>query len=272
MYPATPLLVAVTLNPTLADKEAPPTDAEAEIVVAPAAVGLTALIWMVATPEASVRAVPVDGVIAASVGVVAKVTTVFGTTAPAASRTVAVTRAGLPVLILETAVPVKGLVKAMLIPVAPVLVAFTPKPVLTERLAPPTVAVADTVVAPAAVGLAPMIWIAATPEASVRADPEAGIMVAKVPAVAKVTTVLGTGAPEVSRTVAVTLAALLALMLETTVPVTGLVNTMLIPVVPVLLESTLKPALTDKAVVAPLRVAVAEMVEAPAAVGLAPII
>ncbi|MCX7176532.1 MAG: hypothetical protein NT159_21945 [Proteobacteria bacterium] len=224
MLPVTPVPVGITPNPALADKEAPPTEADAVIVAAPAAVGLAALIWMEATPEASVSAVPVAGIIDANVAAVVKVTTTLGTTAPEVSRRVTDTLAGLPVPIFVTAAPVTGLVNAMLIPVAPVLVASTPKPALTVRVAPPTEAVAEMFVAPAAVGLAPMTWIEAAPTVSVSAVPEAGIIVARLAEVVNVTTVFGTRAPDGSLTVAVTLAALLVLILVTVAPVTGSVK------------------------------------------------
>lgn len=64
----------------------------------------------------------------------------------------------------------------------------------------------------------------AVPVASVSAVPDAGTSVASVPALLKVTTTLGTKFPDGSLTVAVTLAALLAVMLVTVLPVTGSVR------------------------------------------------
>ena len=64
---------------------------------APAADWLAAVIWMVATPEASVSTVPAAGSIVTNEDVVAKVTRVFGTKTPA-SQTVAMTLTWLPQL------------------------------------------------------------------------------------------------------------------------------------------------------------------------------
>jgi hypothetical protein len=237
-------------------------------VVAPAAIGLAPTIWTEATPKASVSAVPDAGTIVARVAAVLKVTTVFGTKAPEPSRTVAVTRPGLPALMLLTASPVAGLVRATLTtPVAPLLVAITLKPASADTLAPPTWADAEIVVAPPAVGLAAAIWMEATPKESVSAVPDAGISVAKVAEVLKVTTAFGTTAPEASLRVAVTFAGLPVLIVVTASPVLGLVNAMLIPVAPELTAVTLIPTLPDTGVVP--RVAAALMVVAPAAEKLA---
>jgi hypothetical protein len=224
LTPVTPVLVAITAKPMLAESEAPPTEADAETVVAPAAAGLAARISIDATPDASVRAVPEAGIIVASAVEVAKVTTLLGTTAPTESRTVAVTLAGLPLLIFTIDAPLPGLVSVRLIPVTPVLVASTANPALPETGDPLSVASAVMVVAPAAVRLAASIWMAATPEASVSAVPDAGVMVASVAVVVKVTTVPETTAPLLSLTVADTLAGLPALMFVSVAPVAGSVK------------------------------------------------
>lgn len=179
---------------------------------------------MDATPKASVSAVPDSGIMVARLGEVLKVTTVLRTARPVPSRIVAVTLAGLPMLMLVAASPLPGLVKATLMLVAPELEAVTPTPALPVTVAVPRVAEAFTVVAPAAAEFAGSICIAATPLASVRAVPEDGIMLTRVAVVENVTTVLGTTAPVVSRTVADTLADLPMLMLDTVAPVAGSVN------------------------------------------------
>jgi hypothetical protein len=238
LTPGVPTLVGVTLKPTLPETDVPSTVAVALTVVAPAAAGLAALIWIEATPDPSVSAVAA-GTIVASEPEVAKVTTVLGTTAPSESLTVAVTFAGLFKLMLVTAAPVLGLVSTTDTPVAPVLVGITLKPTLLLSAFPPTEAVALTVVAPEACGFAEAIWIHATPEASVNAVPEAGIMVARDAEVEKLTTVLGTSVPAASRTVAVTLAGLPVLMLVTARPLLGLVRVRLMPVTPAVVAITL---------------------------------
>ena len=262
-----PALAALTLKPVLPVTVAPATDAVALMVVAPAAVRVAASICMEATPDALVSAVPVDGVIAASVEFVEKVTTVFATPEPAASLMVASTLAGLPGLMLDSAAPLLGSVRAMLTPGVPTLVATTLKLALPDTDAPDTVAVAVTVSAPAAIALAATIWIDATPAASVSAVPDAGTIVANPADATKLTTVLGTTAPEASRIVAVTLAGLTKLMLVTAAPVLGLVSATVTPVPPLLVAITLNPTLLDR--LAPPEEADALMVVAPAAVGLA---
>jgi len=88
----------------------------------------------------------------ASVTVVENVTTVFGTPEPAAFLTVALTLAGLPGLMLDTAMPVLESVKATVSPGTPTLEALTLKAALPETGEPPTVAVAVMLAAPAASG------------------------------------------------------------------------------------------------------------------------
>lgn len=82
-----------------------PTCAVAVIVVAPAAVKLAGLNVTVASPVELVSAVPPLGVMVAMAASVVKVTTVFGTTAPFASMSVAFTVAGAEFDIEVTAVP-----------------------------------------------------------------------------------------------------------------------------------------------------------------------
>lgn len=81
-----------------------PTWASAVIVEAPADVMVAGFSVTVATPEESVRAVTA-GVMVASAASVLKVTTVFGTTPPAASLKVALTVAGAPMDIELTVAP-----------------------------------------------------------------------------------------------------------------------------------------------------------------------
>jgi len=92
------------------------------MVVAPAAARLAVEIWMVATPVASVSAVPVLGDMVAKPVSVVKLTTRLGTTAPAVSLTVAESLAGLPLLMLVRVAPVTGSVSAMAMLAATVLV------------------------------------------------------------------------------------------------------------------------------------------------------
>ena len=107
-----PALTELTLKPMLVEME-PPAPVAAVMVVAPAAVKLAASIWIKATPDALVSAVPVDGVMVTSVAEVENVTTLLGDSAPDASLTVAVTLAGLPKLIFVTVAPVVGSVSAI---------------------------------------------------------------------------------------------------------------------------------------------------------------
>ena len=78
----------------------------ADIVVAPSDDILIGATWIVATPVASVRAVPLEGYMATSVSSVVKETTVFGTAAPLVSLRVAFALAGEPLDIEVTAIPV----------------------------------------------------------------------------------------------------------------------------------------------------------------------
>jgi hypothetical protein len=105
------------------------------MVVAPAAVRLAVEIWMVATPLASVSAVPVAGDMLARPVSVVKLTTRLGTTAPAVSLTVAATLAGLPLLILVKVAPVAGSVSAMAMLAAMVFGGASPGP-LTQPVSP----------------------------------------------------------------------------------------------------------------------------------------
>jgi hypothetical protein len=98
-------VVAPIANPANPVTVAPATCALALIVVAPAAPMLAEEIWIEAVPVASVSAVPPTGVITASEALVAKVTTVLGTTAPAESCSTAFTVTGAVAEIVFTVAP-----------------------------------------------------------------------------------------------------------------------------------------------------------------------
>lgn len=78
----------------------------ADIVVAPSDDILIGASWIVATPVASVRAVPLEGDMATRVLSVVKETTVFDTATPFVSLRVAFALAGEPLDIEVTAIPV----------------------------------------------------------------------------------------------------------------------------------------------------------------------
>jgi hypothetical protein len=124
-----------------------PTSAVAVMVVAPTASLVAAVSATVAMPEASVKAVAA-GVIDASVASVLKVTTAFGTTAPAASFRVAFSVAGAS-LEMEVTVAPAALVSVNVklgaaVPVTPVVVPLVvplerpdplPQPARTAKVA-----------------------------------------------------------------------------------------------------------------------------------------
>lgn len=87
-------VTAPTVKPIKEETVTPPTWAVAVIVAAPPTVPTVAARLIVATPAAFVNAVPEVGVMVAKFALVVKVTTTLGTTAPTASRTVAVTCVG----------------------------------------------------------------------------------------------------------------------------------------------------------------------------------
>jgi len=99
------------------------------MVVAPEAEKFAAFSVIVATPLASVKAVPAVGVMVARVASVVKVTTELGTTAPAAFLSVAFTVPGAPLVMVVVAAPaasVSASVKvgtgvAGVVPVVPVV-------------------------------------------------------------------------------------------------------------------------------------------------------
>lgn len=127
---------ALTAKPMEVDTAVPATEAFALTVEAPLAVELAAFRLMVATPDASVRAVPVAGPRVATVVSALKVTTTLGTGAPVALNTVALTAAG----VLVVAAPVVGSARAMAMLGAPVTVAPVPVPVVGGNPLPPQLA------------------------------------------------------------------------------------------------------------------------------------
>ena len=100
-------------------------------------------------------------------------------------------------------------------------------------LEPPICAVAVIDAAPEAVTLAGDKVTEATPEALVSAVPPVGVIVPMAASVENVTTVLGTAAPEVSVSVALTIAGAALLIVVTAVPVESTSEILTAPVVPV---------------------------------------
>lgn len=109
---------------------------------APPAVALAAFKLMVATPEALVSAVPVEGLRVATAASALKVTTTFGTGAPVALNNVALTVAGVlvvadPVVGSMSATVMLGVPGVVVPPVVPVVVVtpLPPQPTSTKVIA-----------------------------------------------------------------------------------------------------------------------------------------